>query len=199
MCDVATCKHAYYPHWNQLKELKKNMKQPRLFSLVFRYSLLYNFPFISLFSFRDKSVHTWARTLWLGGLLCLSYSLSFLIFYNGTKAANAGIIALIGFLLSFLFLPNSCLFCILKRTRFTGKQKASAVAPFSSPKASERHLRAGDKNPDISGELDLIGPMRKEETKSKMTATSKICLGLFIALLVVLWGGAIVLTVATLD
>ena len=82
MCDVATCKYEWYPHWKELKEWPKSSAPRPVFPTLLRYSLLYNLPFISLYSFRDKALHSWARTLWLGGLFCLVYSLAFLVFYS---------------------------------------------------------------------------------------------------------------------
>ena len=119
MCDVASCKHEYYPHLKEVKEFKKASGHPSLFYAIFKYSLLYNLPFISLFSYRDKAVHTWARTLWLGGQLCSAYIISFLLFYNDLKiGTTAGSVALMSLFLSLLFIPNSCLFCMLKRSRY---------------------------------------------------------------------------------
>ena len=161
MCDVATCKHEYYPHRRELKAFKKanalQQQYPSLFYTIFKYSLYYNMPFISLFSYRDKAVHAWARTLWLGGLLCTVYIASFLLFYNDIKiGSTSGSIALLSLFLSLLFVPNSCLFCMLKRSRY--RKSLKAVAPMSSPKSSERELRDERNMVHREGELDLIGP-----------------------------------------
>ena len=85
------------------------------FKKVFRYSLIYNLPCISVFSFYDPSIPACARALWISvihWIIILPTALIFR-FYNGDVIETAIVVALT---FGIIFTANSWVICMVRKT-----------------------------------------------------------------------------------
>ena len=102
-------KNRYYPH-------EKLSNSSFKFCTVFKYSLLYNLPLISLFSYQDKVIPNFAKALWLSAIYIMVIVLSFVCFVIGLINGSVTYTSVtLSFILGFLLLPNSL---FIKRYEF---------------------------------------------------------------------------------
>lgn len=64
----------YYPHLNTSKT--------KGCCFVFKHSLLYNFPLVSIFSFQEPSIRAYSRAFWFTNLLILMLNIIGILFSN---------------------------------------------------------------------------------------------------------------------
>ena len=94
-------KNRYYPH-------EKLSKSSLKFCTVLGYSLVYNLPLISLFSYQDKVIPNFAKALWLSMIYSMIIVLSFVSFMIGL--INGSIIytsITLSLILAIMLIPNS--------------------------------------------------------------------------------------------
>lgn len=60
--DLGTCRISSYPHRRALRS--EYIPQSKKATLILKYSMLYNFPLISIFSFRDHTLLSFYRAVW---------------------------------------------------------------------------------------------------------------------------------------
>ena len=101
-------KNRYYPHENLLTSTYN-------FKTVFGYSLLYNLPLISIFSYRDKVIPNFGKAIWLLIVYIVVIIASFVVFaftlVSGSILTTSIVLSLT---LSLLLLPNSIIVRILR-------------------------------------------------------------------------------------
>ena len=105
----------YYPH-EKLNANEYSLKK------VYKYSLLYNLPLVSLFSYRDMFIPACAKGLWLSLVFIIMICISLIVFMTGLVNDSVIITSLaISPALAILLVPNSILIRIL---RFNNKKRA---------------------------------------------------------------------------
>ncbi len=106
-----------YPHRHEIVRLK-GITSAGFFNFIFRYSLLYNTPFLSVFSYRDPAIFMWARVLWFFGLLGVIWSGALILFETDTLIRGSPLASILTYsaIFALLFIPNSFFINMLTET-----------------------------------------------------------------------------------
>ena len=108
----------YYPH-------TKLWARDYSFNRAYNFSLMYNLPWANFFSYRDRSIPTWSKGLWLSMMYMIIICVSLYVFMTTLVAESviATSLTIVPFL-ALLLIPSSLFIKIVRIKIFKPKRQA---------------------------------------------------------------------------